>query len=273
MVVHGRKTRFSIAKKAALDLICQTKQGLPVDICKVAELLGFVVEEAEISWAGYLAAGENSIVVRRSDTPARKRFTIAHEIGHVLWRKACELSVKEKRLFKGRVCSEEEIIANKLATELLMPMPEFQKALQGYRHPSFWVVNDIAHLFGVSFTACARRITEHPDVLGFVYLYEIYENRMREYDFRAKKGYSTGNKLRFLTPPFDIVRKCLQHCLHINATWSGEIRFQKDEDQIQIPSVGKVKTNGHQTCVTLLGWRYLDSPVVSTMQANQLVAF
>ena len=191
----------------------------------------------------------------------------------MLWRKACELSVKEKRLFKGRVCSEEEIIANKLATELLMPMPEFQKALQGYRPPSFWIVNDIARLFGVSFIACARRITELPDVLGFVYFYEIYESRMREYDFRAKKGYSTGNKLRFLTPPFDVVRKCLQHCLHTNATWSGEIRFQKDEDQIRIPSVGKVKTNGHQTCVTLLGWRYLDSPVMAPMQANQLVAF
>lgn len=273
MVFNAEKTKFATAMESVRDILEETKRELPVDICRVAGLLGYVVEEAEIRWSGYVTAKENVIVVRRSDIGTRKRFTIAHEIGHLLWRNACERSIKEKRLFKGCVYSEEEKIANHLATELLMPMPEFQAELQGYTHPSFRTVIDIAHLFGVSFIACARRITELPDVVAFMYSYEICNSFLREYDVRPKRRYSTGNKLRFLTPPFDVIRKCLQHSVQTNTTWSGEIRFLKDEEQIQIPSVGKVVTKGRQTWLTLLGWRHLDSPVQSKMQANQLVAF
>lgn len=273
MVFSVGKTKFATAMRNARDLLEETKGELPVDICRIAGLLGYTVEEAEIRWAGYVAAKENVIVVRRSDPVTRKRFTIAHEIGHVLLGKSCEGTVNEKKLFKGHVYCKEERIADHLATELLMPMIEFQAELQCYTYPSFRTVFDIARLFGVSFIACARRITEIPSLVGFLYSYEICNSSLIEYDVTPKRRYSTGNKLRFLTPPFDVIRKCLQHSVQTNTTWSGEIRFQKDEEQIQIPSVGKVISKGSQTWLTLLGWRHLDSPVLARMQANQLVAF
>lgn len=273
MVFGTGKTRFATAMESARHLLEETGRQLPVDICRVARLLGYVVEEAEIRWAGYLAAAENRIVVRRSDTPARKRFTIAHEIGHVLWRKASGESDKQKRLFKGGAYSQEERIANELATELLMPLAEFEVALLQYRWPSLFRVRDIATLFGVSFEACARRITELPNTVAFAYSYEVYTKNSGECEIRLNKGYSTGDKLRFTNPPFDIVRQCLQHNLHTSRMWVGRIRFQRDKEQIQIPSVGETIRKNGQTWVRLLGWRHLDSPVVGTMQANQLVAF
>ena len=273
MIFSVGKARFATAMGTARDLLEKTKRQLPIDICGVAGLLGYRVEEAEIRWAGYVSAGENSIVVKRSDTPTRKRFTIAHEIGHVLWKNAFEQSVERNRLFKDGPYSEEERIANKLATELLMPMPEFQAMLQGYKYPSFQKVADIAHMFGVSFTACVRRITEVPSLLAFMYSYEIFEDTQSQYNIRPKQRYSTRNELRFLTPPLDVVKNCLEHTLRTNKMWTGKVRFQTEADQVQIPVVGRVSSKSRQTYVTLLGWRHLDSPVQSPMQANQIVAF
>jgi Zn-dependent peptidase ImmA (M78 family) len=118
MASLANQDRFAIAAKDARDLFEKTNGHVPVDVCRIARILGYRVEEAEIRWAGYLAPGDNIIVVRRSDIPTRKRFTVAHEIGHLLWWKACGESVKEKRLYKGRGNSEEERIANRLASEL-----------------------------------------------------------------------------------------------------------------------------------------------------------
>jgi len=273
MVLNLGKARLATAMETARGLLEKTKRKLPVDICRIAEMLDYRVEEAEIRWAGYVAAGEKSIVVKRSDTPTRKRFTIAHEIGHVLWKNAFEQSAKRNRLFKDGPYSEEEKIANKLATELLMPMPEFQAMLQGYMYPSFQSVIDIAHMFGVSFTACVRRITEVPSMLAFMYSYDVFENTQSQYNIRPKQRYSTRYELRFLTPPLDVVKNCLEHTLRTNKLWTGKVRFQMEADQVQIPSVGRVSSRNCQTYVTLLGWRHLDSPVQSKMQANQLVAF
>lgn len=273
MVFSVGKARFATSTETVRDLLEKTEKRLPVDICRVAGFLGYRVEEAEIRWAGYLSACENSIVVRRSDTLTRKRFTIAHEIGHVLLRNACEDSTNEKRLFKDGLYSEEEGIANKLATELLMPMPEFQALLHDYTYPLFQVVADIAKMFGVSFTACVRRITEVPSMLAFLYCYQIFDSNRSQYNIRPKQRYSTRNELRFLTPPVDVVRNCLEHTLRTNEVWTGNVRFQREGDQVQIPATGRVSSKSRQTYVTLLGWRHLDSPVQSPMQANQLVAF
>jgi Zn-dependent peptidase ImmA (M78 family) len=273
MVFGVEKARFATAMGTARDLLKKTKIKLPVDVYRIAEILDYRVEEAEIRWAGYLAAGEKSIVIKRSDAPHRKRFTIAHEIGHVIWRNTFESTTKRKRLFKDGPHSEEERIANKLATELLMPMPEFQAELKGYTYPSFQMATYVARMFDVSFTACVRRITEVPSMLAFMYSYEIFENTKSQYNIRPKQQYSTQNELRFLTPPIGVVQNCLEHNLRTNEVWNGNVRFQMGNVQVQIPSVGRVSSLSRQTYVTLLGWRHLDSPIQSKMQANQLVAF
>ena len=126
MFTRVDKAKLSIALKAAQDIVAQSKKSLPVDIYAVANFLGFAVEEAEIQASGYIPEGENVIVVRRADIATRKRFTVAHEIGHILWRKFCAQPSTENRVFRKRNYSEEEIIANCLATELLMPKSEFQ---------------------------------------------------------------------------------------------------------------------------------------------------
>jgi hypothetical protein len=57
---------------------------LPVPVESIAEdLLGLRVEEAELDGvSGYLLPAERRICLNARDVPARRRFTLAHEVGH-----------------------------------------------------------------------------------------------------------------------------------------------------------------------------------------------
>jgi Zn-dependent peptidase ImmA (M78 family) len=249
---------------------------IPIDLAYLASCLGYKIEETSIQQHGYITEtmnGERLIRVRTDDRHEVKRFTIAHEIGHILLNMYTEKPSKRAIKFRSNSKSWEEKIADRLAAELLMPMQAFQSTLNCYTYPSFQIAAYIARMFDVSFTACVRRITEVTSMLAFMFSYEISENTHSQYNIRPKQQYSTNNKLRFLNPPIDVVRNCLEHNLRTNEVWMGKVRFQMEADQVQIPSVGRVSSRNRQTYVTILGWRHLDSPVQPPMQANQLVAF
>ena len=99
---------------------------LPVPVEAIAEdLLGLYVEEADLDGvSGLLYPAERLIQVNANDTPARRRFTLAHEVGH--W--VCQ--VQEGR-GAPMMCRAEDVApgadralereANIFAAELLMP--------------------------------------------------------------------------------------------------------------------------------------------------------
>ena len=94
----------------------------------------------------------------RSD--ARRRFSIAHELGH--WE-------MHPNLAQGRYCTEtdltdyhrspEEIEANTFAACLLMPRFLLRERI-GNVDPSFGIIDDVAEEFETSRTAAARRLIE-----------------------------------------------------------------------------------------------------------------
>ena len=101
---------------------------LPVPVESIAEdLLGLRVEEdGEIEVSGLLLPAERLVVVNAAEPPARRRFTLAHEVGH--W--VCQ--VLDGRLAPVYCRSADmapdadrqlEREANVFAAELLMPEP------------------------------------------------------------------------------------------------------------------------------------------------------
>lgn len=66
------------------------------------------------------------ILVSPSSVWTRQRFTLAHELGHILARDAQDPMV-EKRIRPGRVKDLTEVRANAFASHLLMPAPEVEK--------------------------------------------------------------------------------------------------------------------------------------------------
>jgi Zn-dependent peptidase ImmA (M78 family) len=119
------------AKKEARRIL--TEAGpikLPVPVKEIARKYAQVIERelpGEISGMLVPVDGENEwvIVVAKSDGEVRQRFTIAHELGHLVLHSYTAphadrgYKLRDARSSEGSVL--EEIEANQFAAELLMP--------------------------------------------------------------------------------------------------------------------------------------------------------
>lgn len=138
------------------------QRGFPVDPVLIANELGIEVVEtvlpSDISGALIKDQGKDPVIVlSKSDSNNRKRFTCAHEIGHYAYRFANNGDHYEYIDFRGQTASagsdQEEIYANQFAAELLMPSEEIT-ALVKANYPYFL----LAQYFGVSDDAMRIRL-------------------------------------------------------------------------------------------------------------------
>lgn len=131
----------------------------------LADAMGIVVREGGLdtadAWLFRRPDGHGILRVRSKGTSdARRRFSIAHELGH--W----EL---HPNLTQGRYCTEEnlsdyvrsseEVEANCFAASLLMPRFMMREHM-GSADPSFALVDRLTAAFETSRTATARRLVE-----------------------------------------------------------------------------------------------------------------
>ncbi len=148
-----------------------TQHGLfsvPVDPVLLANRLGVTVNNAKFSddsWSALVAKRNHTtrIFVEQSDPPYRKRFSIAHELGHHFLHLLEDGEIVDKRadMFREKEpdmvsISEErfrEIQANWFAAALLMP--EDLVRTEWHRNPS---IRRMAELFNVSEEAMGYRL-------------------------------------------------------------------------------------------------------------------
>ncbi len=127
-----KHTPNSIKKKIARLFRSAEVNSPPVDVARIAEILGVEIVEDELDddMSGFLvvSGGAGKIGVNRQHHPNRKRFTIAHELGHFVLHASGtdETLFVDKKIFnRNQEASEgvykEEIEANRFAAELLMP--------------------------------------------------------------------------------------------------------------------------------------------------------
>jgi Zn-dependent peptidase ImmA (M78 family) len=134
----------------------------------LALALGVLVVEAPLAKADarLIRKGTRGLVRVRHDIPdpGRKRFAVAHELGHWLIHKeqtqinAC---TEQDMVMKYRA-SVPEVEANYFAAELLMPEKIFVPRLRNTK-PSFTLIKELANDFGTSLTATAIRCAEITD--------------------------------------------------------------------------------------------------------------
>jgi Zn-dependent peptidase ImmA (M78 family) len=114
----------------------------PVPVEKLAKALGVRVEynpfDDELSGMAFLRDGKPVIGVNANHHPNRQRFTIAHELGHILLHRsrldAAVLVDKNKNFIPRDAISAEgtdpvEVEANAFASELLMPVKLVRQVL------------------------------------------------------------------------------------------------------------------------------------------------
>jgi Zn-dependent peptidase ImmA (M78 family) len=132
-------------------------EELPVPVDAIAEdLLGLHVSESDLDGvSGLLYPARRRIVVNADDPPARKRFTVAHELGH--WICQCqdgpevEVYCRAEDVTLDPSARAVEREANVFAAELLMPEPAVREAWAGD-------ADKCAESFGVSGEAMRWRL-------------------------------------------------------------------------------------------------------------------
>ncbi len=134
------------------------------DVTRIAKKLGLEVYEVEfespdISGMIKTEAGNTIIYVNRNDNEGRKRFTIAHEIGHfILHHKVVESEgIVDFRQSTKNYTSEAELVretqANMFAAALLLPKGEVKRAWDQIHD-----IEEVAKIFHVSKKALVIRL-------------------------------------------------------------------------------------------------------------------
>lgn len=168
MSSSSKKSLFEGVSPAILrarSIIKQYSIRLPreIDIEAIAALRGaYVREEGLERCDGRLVKkGRVGIISIKAETPevGRKRFTIAHELGHFeLHDAGTELMICSEKDFEQwtQQSNSTETEANMFAVELLMPETIF-KPLCVQPTPSLSLIRDMAEEFRTSLTATALR--------------------------------------------------------------------------------------------------------------------
>lgn len=168
--------RYSLARSKARELLRKgCVHSLPVPVEELAEqVVGAVIRreplEGRLSGMVYRGReGQAIIGVNSKHTSTRQRFTIAHELGHLLLHSEKHLHIDERFPIAHRselsssAVDDNEIEANEFAAELLMPQDILRQFVKDV-HFDFADADDeeklreIAESFQVSVQALNYRI-------------------------------------------------------------------------------------------------------------------
>lgn len=149
-------TRFGLTSPEELDLE------------DLAYALGVVVLEGRLDSADarLIRKGAKGLIRVKADIPepGRKRFAVAHEIGHWLLHESLSqvLSCTSEDMVDRYKSSPPELEANSFAAELLMPKHLFRARI-GNQVPSPKMLKDLADYFRTTLTATIVRFVEVED--------------------------------------------------------------------------------------------------------------
>lgn len=154
-------------QKMAMSLLKNARiTAPPVNVHAVAAALGATVQpefaEDDLSGALHRTTAGPIIGVNASHHPNRQRFTIAHEIGHVVLHEGEDLFVDRVFRRDGRssaAVDPVEIEANKFAASLLMPEEFLLADVSGLKLPlTCEAVEELSRRYQVSQQAMTFRL-------------------------------------------------------------------------------------------------------------------
>ena len=134
----------------------------------LAYALGVLVLEAPLDTADarLLRKGSRGLIRVNRDIPepGRKRFAVAHELGHWLLHKTTSqiIACTNEDMVARYKASPAEVEANYFAAELLMPERLFLPHVRGVS-PTFDLIKQLASVFTTTLTATAVRLVELSD--------------------------------------------------------------------------------------------------------------
>ena len=126
-------------------------------LSKKFQVKEIITKEMPFNISGSISKDENGryvINLNKGESYNRRRFTAAHELAHLLLHKeSIGDGIKDSALYRSKLSSWQEVQANKLAADILMPYKKIQELLdRGTK------LNQLPAIFRVSNTAICIRL-------------------------------------------------------------------------------------------------------------------
>lgn len=170
------RPRYSLARRRARQLLDEAGvTSAPVPLERLAErcraAIRFEPFDGDLSGMVHCLPGGGGVIgVNSEHSKTRQRFTIAHELGHLLLHSDEEFHIDEKRPLARRdeVSSQatdaREIEANQFAAELLMPEARVRESLEVFAEGDEDIsvedaIGELARIYRVSQLAMTHRLT------------------------------------------------------------------------------------------------------------------
>lgn len=166
--------------------------------------------------------GEWAVFYNADASRERRRFTVAHELGHfVLHRnRSSSFKCEPGSVYSGSenlVVMERE--ANRFASNLLMPGDLFGQAINGSRtRIDLHFLSDLAKQFEVSFEALCIRFIEFTDQRAILV---CWDNGFLDYECRSSKARLTRARIHRLDDPQEPLPGTLAADSDIAQEWKG----------------------------------------------------
>lgn len=124
-----------------------------------------VFEELDEGEAGYTMTkpnGRHVITVNSLEPKERQRFTVCHEVAHIV----LELESRHEEVPSWSCAKRDinEVYCDSFAVELLMPYMQWKSTIPKDEEPSKELIEQMAERFGVSFPAAASRYASLADL-------------------------------------------------------------------------------------------------------------
>jgi Zn-dependent peptidase ImmA (M78 family) len=216
----------------------------------VSGLDAMLIEEELTNCDGKIIFGNNKAVIKVNSNiqfEQRKRFVVAHEIGHLIMHKNMQLpddifsnfniiAGMEKALKNGR----QELEANEFASELLMPEKLFLKEAKGKKFSPL-LIKQLSERFKTSLTATVFRYLQfgqlHPICLVFVengkvkYWKKSDELNVWLGDYTRLAPPSDSVAAEYIQKDYEFVYKLEEKTQTINkSTWFNLGEYDEDTD-------------------------------------------
>ncbi|WP_443971306.1 ImmA/IrrE family metallo-endopeptidase [Sphingobium sp. CR28] len=134
-----------------------------IDVEAIAWSVGAKVREGKLESCEARIIGYKDraiITVRQGGDPRRKRFSIAHELGHWTHHRGHSSICRASEIGNPGVANQVERQADRFAADLLMPRYLFEPSVAGHRRPSFEALDALASEYSTSRIATAMRCVD-----------------------------------------------------------------------------------------------------------------
>ena len=263
---------FKAAAKILTWLEAIGCRKLPIDLDLVRQMLpdtpfgrGTVIKEpADLTWNASEGAlvrnsdnhGEWGIFVNPKARPVRKRFTVAHELGHFILHRATQstFNCDKESVYAGiDTLKQIEREADEFASHLLMPGDLLRDRIHGKRI-DFRLLGALANEFGVSLESmCIRLVKYTEERVVLVY----WDHGFEKYQWRSAEARKTRVRLKRSCDPQEPLPGTLAADDEIAQEWDGvdmpaSAWCSSEADEIRLRELKHTYTNGNRVLSLLM---------------------